>query len=172
MPGSASVSRGTLLCVTNLRQEPYAVTLHVRICAGGGQQWPSLPRPYFSVSLRAFDAASETGAVADPVVGSFESSPNAIPKSHSPDLLLVAGFAGGDSRTNPRPKLPRRPKATASCGRTAGDSAWRRLRCSTFRIGWPPSGRTPVPSPQARPVAARPPPECMRPACNSQLQTS
>src|SRR5580704_5749185 len=27
------------------RQEPYAVTLHVRICAGGGQQWPSLPRP-------------------------------------------------------------------------------------------------------------------------------
>src|SRR5882672_4020589 len=29
----------------DLRQEPYAVTLHVRICAGGGQQWPSLPRP-------------------------------------------------------------------------------------------------------------------------------
>jgi GxxExxY protein len=28
-----------------LRQEPFAVTLHVRICAGGGQQWPSLPRP-------------------------------------------------------------------------------------------------------------------------------
>ena len=28
------------------RQEPYAVTLHVRICAGGGQQWPSLPRPF------------------------------------------------------------------------------------------------------------------------------
>ena len=28
----------------DLRQEPYAVTLHVRICAGGGQQWPSLPR--------------------------------------------------------------------------------------------------------------------------------
>src|SRR5438105_7021872 len=30
----------------DLRQEPYAVTLHVRICAGGGQQRPSLPRPY------------------------------------------------------------------------------------------------------------------------------
>src|SRR5438067_6305635 len=29
----------------DLRQEPYAVNLHVRICAGGGQQWPSLPRP-------------------------------------------------------------------------------------------------------------------------------
>src|SRR6516162_155854 len=29
----------------DLRQEPYAVALHVRICAGGGQQWPSLPRP-------------------------------------------------------------------------------------------------------------------------------
>ena len=29
----------------DLRQEPYAVTLHVRICAGGGQQWLSLPRP-------------------------------------------------------------------------------------------------------------------------------
>jgi hypothetical protein len=29
----------------DLRQEPYAVTPLVRICAGGGQQWPSLPRP-------------------------------------------------------------------------------------------------------------------------------
>lgn len=29
----------------NLRQEPYAVMLHVRICAGGGRQLPSLPRP-------------------------------------------------------------------------------------------------------------------------------
>src|ERR1700730_3404951 len=29
----------------DLRQEPYAVTPHVRICAGGDQQWPSLPRP-------------------------------------------------------------------------------------------------------------------------------
>jgi hypothetical protein len=29
----------------DLRQEPYAVAPHVRICAGGGQQWPSLPRP-------------------------------------------------------------------------------------------------------------------------------
>ena len=27
------------------RQEPYAVMLHVRICAGGGGQLPSLPRP-------------------------------------------------------------------------------------------------------------------------------
>ena len=26
-------------------QEPSAVTLHVQICARGGQQWPSLPRP-------------------------------------------------------------------------------------------------------------------------------
>jgi len=31
----------------DLRQEPYAVTLHVRICAGGGGQPPSLPRPQF-----------------------------------------------------------------------------------------------------------------------------
>ena len=29
----------------DLRQEPDAVTPLVRICAGGGQQWPSLPRP-------------------------------------------------------------------------------------------------------------------------------
>lgn len=27
------------------RQEPYAVVPHVRICAGGGEQSPSLPRP-------------------------------------------------------------------------------------------------------------------------------
>ena len=30
----------------DLRQEPYEVILHVRICAGDGQQWPFLPRPY------------------------------------------------------------------------------------------------------------------------------
>ncbi len=29
----------------DLRQEPYAVVPHVRICAGGGGQPPSLPRP-------------------------------------------------------------------------------------------------------------------------------
>jgi hypothetical protein len=29
----------------DLRQEPYAVVPHVRICAGGGEQSPSLPRP-------------------------------------------------------------------------------------------------------------------------------
>ena len=29
----------------DLRQEPYEVILHVRICAGDGQQWPFLPRP-------------------------------------------------------------------------------------------------------------------------------
>ena len=29
----------------DLRQEPYAVAPLVRICAGGVQQWPSLPRP-------------------------------------------------------------------------------------------------------------------------------
>jgi len=34
----------------DLRQEPYAVALHVRICAGGGQQWPSLPRPDIPMS--------------------------------------------------------------------------------------------------------------------------
>ena len=27
------------------RQEPYAVVPHVRICAGGGEKSPSLPRP-------------------------------------------------------------------------------------------------------------------------------
>ena len=30
--------------VLYLREEPYAGNPHVRICAGGGQQWPSLPR--------------------------------------------------------------------------------------------------------------------------------
>ena len=29
----------------DLRQEPYAVVPHVRICAGGGEQSSSLPRP-------------------------------------------------------------------------------------------------------------------------------
>jgi hypothetical protein len=38
----------------DLRQEPYAVTLHVRICAGGGQQWPSLTRPNCELQLREF----------------------------------------------------------------------------------------------------------------------
>ena len=28
------------------RQEPYAVVPHLRICAGGGEQSPSLPRPH------------------------------------------------------------------------------------------------------------------------------
>src|SRR6476620_10900651 len=46
-PGAAVIDlgcgpRGALLCVTNLRQEPYAVTLHVRICAGA----VSNGRPY------------------------------------------------------------------------------------------------------------------------------
>ena len=31
--------------VTDLRWEPYAGKPHVRICAGGGEQSPSLPRP-------------------------------------------------------------------------------------------------------------------------------
>ena len=30
------------------RQEPYEVILHVRICAGDGQQWQFLPRFYFA----------------------------------------------------------------------------------------------------------------------------
>src|SRR5260370_12755899 len=28
------------------REEPGALAAHAGICAGGGQQWPSLPRPY------------------------------------------------------------------------------------------------------------------------------
>src|SRR5712691_1427534 len=40
----------------DLRQEPYAVTLHVRICAGGGQQWPSLPRPVELIHAVSGDA--------------------------------------------------------------------------------------------------------------------
>ena len=34
-----------ILRVTNLRQEPYAVVPHVRICAGGAGELLSLPRP-------------------------------------------------------------------------------------------------------------------------------
>src|SRR5947209_4317893 len=58
----ASTSRHAEFCIPirrsaslrhDLRQEPYAVTLHVRICAGGGQQWPSLPRP-FQLMRRCF----------------------------------------------------------------------------------------------------------------------
>ena len=52
LSSSASLSGTALLCVTsNLRQEPYAVTLHVRIRAGGGQQWPSLPRPFVRIAV-------------------------------------------------------------------------------------------------------------------------
>jgi hypothetical protein len=43
---------GALLCVTYLKQEPYAVILHVRICAGGN------PRPYrnrFTERIRRYD---------------------------------------------------------------------------------------------------------------------
>ena len=29
------------------KEEPYEVILHVRICAGDGQQWPFLPRSFF-----------------------------------------------------------------------------------------------------------------------------
>src|ERR1700687_897528 len=37
----------------NPRDEPGALAAHAGICAGGGQQWPSLPRPFvrFAVSL-------------------------------------------------------------------------------------------------------------------------
>ena len=34
-PQRTSLPRGSFLCVTYLRQEPYAVIPHVRICAGG-----------------------------------------------------------------------------------------------------------------------------------------
>jgi len=41
--------RQAIVCfdVSHPRQEPYAVIPLVRICAGGGQRWPSLPRPHF-----------------------------------------------------------------------------------------------------------------------------
>src|SRR5882757_5892644 len=32
----------------NPREEPGALAAHAGICAGGGQQWPSLPRPFAS----------------------------------------------------------------------------------------------------------------------------
>ena len=47
-PGSRVTGAGayTATCaVTHPRQEPYAGKPHVRICAGGGEQSPSLPRP-------------------------------------------------------------------------------------------------------------------------------
>jgi hypothetical protein len=34
------------------RQEPYAAMPPVRMCAGGCQQWPSLPRPFSSPHIR------------------------------------------------------------------------------------------------------------------------
>jgi hypothetical protein len=37
-------ARDITLTVTHLRWEPYALIGHVRICAGGAQQWASLPR--------------------------------------------------------------------------------------------------------------------------------
>src|SRR5437764_12825119 len=67
-----STSRHAGLCIPirrsvslrrDLRQEPYAVTLHVRICAGGGQQWPSLPRPDLGADSRPSRIRAMLGAV-------------------------------------------------------------------------------------------------------------
>jgi hypothetical protein len=35
----------------NPREEPGALAAHAGICAGGGQQWPSLPRPFSHASV-------------------------------------------------------------------------------------------------------------------------
>jgi hypothetical protein len=47
VPGKRDTSAGTLRydkCRLDSRWEPYAGKPHVRICAGGAQQWASLPR--------------------------------------------------------------------------------------------------------------------------------
>ena len=41
------------------RQEPYAVVPHVRICAGGGEQSPSLPRPAWHYSKAIYKRRNE-----------------------------------------------------------------------------------------------------------------
>jgi hypothetical protein len=54
------------------RQEPYAVIPHVRICAGGGGQPPSLPRPPVSRRMQRATAAAlpEPGPI--PVPGHLQ----------------------------------------------------------------------------------------------------
>ena len=44
------------------RQEPYAVVPHVRICAGGAQQWASLPR-YLDRHRSILDGNGMTAAI-------------------------------------------------------------------------------------------------------------
>src|SRR5436853_7017720 len=69
----------------DLRQEPYAVTLHVRICAGGGQQWPSLPRPNIGgICEGRSRRCQHSGLHSHPV--------------HSPDLPAII-FAGHPTAT-------------------------------------------------------------------------
>jgi hypothetical protein len=52
---------GVRFDATHPRQEPYALEALVRICAGGGQRWPSLPRPIAFrpvTGLKAYEAFS------------------------------------------------------------------------------------------------------------------
>jgi hypothetical protein len=48
--GRQMCGRRSYACHYYPRQEPYAVVPLVQICAAGGQQWSSLPRPLFSRS--------------------------------------------------------------------------------------------------------------------------
>ena len=80
-----------LPCRYNLRQEPYAVVPHVRICAGGAGQPASLPRP----SIAEVDA-EKVEAIGSLTLDSrtkrlfpeFENPPN--PRGES--SLAKAGF--------------------------------------------------------------------------------
>ena len=61
--GRRGCGRRCAACCHHPRQEPYAVIPLVRICAGGGQQWPSLPRPRGQeVARNCGDAANATAS--------------------------------------------------------------------------------------------------------------
>ena len=77
----------------DLRQEPYAVTLHVRICAGGGQQWPSLPRPlqWIESARRHFSSPGQLNDGTDlTVVRELWSPPVSTPPVSDISIALTA----------------------------------------------------------------------------------
>jgi hypothetical protein len=69
-------ARDITLTVTHLRWEPYALIGHVRICAGGAQQWASLPRQRES-GMRAGTALRSVARGSSPLLRLSRGQPQA-----------------------------------------------------------------------------------------------
>ena len=65
------------------KEEPYEVILHVRICAGDGQQWPFLPRSFFREGSQE-PAKSPSQKVVDRRPSVRERSKWSVPNSLAP----------------------------------------------------------------------------------------